>query len=89
MNFLQSRLKHRSRQPHHLVHSLLFSLSFHEAAHAWTSEKFGDDTGRIQGRITLNPMAHIDLFGTMLFPLVSVYPGFRCSDGRNRSRPTR
>jgi len=54
---------------------LLFSLSFHEAAHAWTSEKFGDDTGRLQGRITLNPIAHIDLFGTILFPIVSALSG--------------
>lgn len=54
---------------------LLFSLSFHEAAHAWTSEKFGDDTGRLQGRITLNPMAHIDLFGTVLFPIFSALSG--------------
>jgi Zn-dependent protease len=50
----------------------LFSLSFHEAAHAWTSEKFGDDTGRLQGRITLNPIAHIDPIGTILFPLISM-----------------
>lgn len=49
---------------------LLFSLSFHEAAHAWTSEKFGDDTGRLQGRITLNPVPHIDVIGTIVFPLV-------------------
>ncbi|MFY9553647.1 MAG: site-2 protease family protein [Blastocatellia bacterium] len=54
---------------------LLFSLSFHEAAHAWTSEKFGDDTGRLQGRITLNPMAHIDVFGTILFPIFSALSG--------------
>ncbi len=51
--------------------SLLFSLSFHEAAHAWTSEKFGDDTGRLQGRITLNPLPHIDPLGTIIFPLIS------------------
>lgn len=50
---------------------LLFSLSFHEASHAWTSEKFGDDTGRLQGRITLNPLPHIDLLGTVIFPIVS------------------
>jgi Zn-dependent protease len=50
---------------------LLFSLSFHEAAHAWTSEKFGDDTGRLQGRITLNPIPHIDPIGTIIFPLLS------------------
>jgi Zn-dependent protease len=50
----------------------LFSLSFHESAHAWTSEKFGDDTGRHQGRITLNPIAHIDPIGTLLFPLIAM-----------------
>ncbi|HKY05099.1 MAG TPA: site-2 protease family protein [Blastocatellia bacterium] len=50
----------------------LFSLSFHEAAHAWTSEKFGDYTGRYQGRITLNPVAHIDPIGTLLFPIMSM-----------------
>jgi Zn-dependent protease len=54
---------------------LLFSLSFHEAAHAWTSEKFGDSTGRYQGRITLNPIPHIDPFGTILFPIVSALSG--------------
>lgn len=47
----------------------LFSLSLHESAHAWTSERFGDDTGRYQGRITLNPLAHIDWIGTILIPL--------------------
>jgi len=55
---------------------LLFSLSFHEAAHAWTSEKFGDSTGRYQGRITLNPIAHIDPFGTILFPILGFVTGF-------------
>jgi Zn-dependent protease len=55
---------------------LLFSLSFHEAAHAWTSEKFGDDTGRLQGRITLNPIAHIDLVGTIVFPILGFLTGF-------------
>ena len=50
---------------------LLFSLSFHEAAHAWTSYRFGDDTGRLQGRITLNPIHHIDPIGTILFPIMS------------------
>jgi len=56
--------------------ALLFSLSFHEASHAWTSEKFGDDTGRLQGRITLNPIAHIDPIGTILFPLISIFVAF-------------
>ena len=51
----------------------LFSLSFHEASHAWTSEKFGDDTGRYQGRITLNPLPHIDPIGTIVFPLIMMF----------------
>jgi Zn-dependent protease len=51
----------------------LFSLSFHEAAHAWTSERFGDDTGRLQGRITLNPGAHIDPLGTIILPLITMF----------------
>jgi Zn-dependent proteases len=55
---------------------LLFSLSFHEAAHAWTSERFGDSTGRYQGRITLNPMAHIDPVGTLVFPILGFITGF-------------
>lgn len=50
----------------------LFSLSFHEAAHAWTSERYGDDTGRHMGRITLNPLPHIDPIGTILFPLMGM-----------------
>lgn len=47
----------------------LFSLTIHEASHAWTSERFGDSTGRYLGRITLNPIPHIDPVGTILFPL--------------------
>ena len=53
----------------------LFSLSLHEAAHAWTAEKFGDPTGRYLGRITLNPLPHIDVFGTLIFPAVGFFTG--------------
>lgn len=53
----------------------LFSLSFHESAHAWTSERFGDDTGRVQGRITLNPIVHIDPIGTLMIPLMGFMSG--------------
>src|SRR5215207_1250939 len=49
---------------------LLFAVSAHEAAHAWMSYKFGDDTARLLGRITLNPMAHTDPIGTLLIPMV-------------------
>ena len=49
---------------------LLFAVSAHEAAHAWMSYKFGDDTARLLGRITLNPVAHTDPVGTLLIPMV-------------------
>ncbi len=48
----------------------LFSLSFHEASHAWTANRFGDPTAKMMGRMTLNPLAHIDWIGTVLFPLM-------------------
>ncbi len=48
----------------------LFSLSFHEAAHAWSANRLGDSTARLMGRMTLNPLAHIDWVGTVLFPLM-------------------
>src|ERR1051325_2323795 len=49
---------------------LLLAISAHEAAHAWMSSKFGDDTARLLGRVTLNPNAHIDPIGTLLIPIV-------------------
>lgn len=49
---------------------LLLAISAHEAAHAWMSYKFGDDTARLLGRITLNPVAHTDPIGTLLIPIV-------------------
>ena len=53
----------------------LFSLSLHEAAHAWTAERFGDSTGRNLGRITLNPIPHIDPLGTLIFPAIGYFTG--------------
>ncbi len=50
----------------------MFSLSFHEAAHAWTANRLGDPTARLRGRLTLNPLAHIDWIGTVLFPLLAM-----------------
>ena len=55
---------------------LLFSLSIHESAHAWTSDRLGDPTARRLGRISLNPMVHADLFGTVLVPIVGFFTGF-------------
>lgn len=49
------------------------SGSFHECAHAWTANRLGDPTARDQGRISLNPLVHIDLFGTVIVPLIIVY----------------
>jgi Zn-dependent protease len=54
---------------------LLFSLSFHEASHAWTANRFGDYTAAHMGRITLNPIAHIDPIGTLLFPIIAFFSG--------------
>ncbi|HEY6189348.1 MAG TPA: site-2 protease family protein [Pyrinomonadaceae bacterium] len=53
--------------------ALIFSLSVHESAHAWMSNRFGDDLARLQGRISLNPMAHVDPIGTLLFPAISFF----------------
>ena len=73
---------------------LLFAISAHEAAHAWMSNRFGDDTARLLGRITLNPVAHIDPIGTLLIPMVGFVLGniggaaarFRLSDGASQHR---
>jgi Zn-dependent protease len=54
---------------------LIASLSFHEAAHAWAADRLGDPTARMLGRLTLNPLAHIDWIGTVLFPLVGMLSG--------------
>jgi Zn-dependent protease len=54
---------------------LLFSLSVHESAHAWTALRQGDDTGAREGRITLNPLVHIDPLGSVVFPLVGLFAG--------------
>ena len=52
---------------------LLFSLSFHECAHAWMASRLGDQTARLEGRITLNPMYHADPVGTFLIPAVIIF----------------
>ncbi len=49
---------------------LLLAISAHEAAHAWMSHKFGDDTAYLLGRVTLNPVAHTDPIGTLLIPII-------------------
>lgn len=52
---------------------LIFSLSVHECAHAWTASLLGDHTARMQGRVTLNPAYHIDPIGTLLFPGLAIF----------------
>ena len=52
---------------------LLFALSFHEAAHGWTASRLGDQTARMLGRVTLNPVKHIDPLGTIIFPLITLF----------------
>ena len=55
---------------------LVSLLTFHEFAHAWTALKCGDDTARLQGRVSLNPLVHIDPIGTVLLPLLMIFvPG--------------
>ena len=51
---------------------LLASLSIHEAAHAWAADRLGDPTARLLGRLTLNPVAHIDPIGTLLLPAIAI-----------------
>ncbi|PYQ40424.1 MAG: site-2 protease family protein [Acidobacteria bacterium] len=52
---------------------LLFSLSFHESAHAWMAWRLGDDTAKNLGRVSLNPIVHMDPIGTLLFPLIQIF----------------
>jgi Zn-dependent protease len=54
---------------------LLFSLSFHESAHAWTALRHGDPTAQSLGRISLNPLVHIDPIGTVVMPLLMIFTG--------------
>src|SRR5438045_547825 len=54
---------------------LLFSLTVHESAHAWTADRLGDPTARLLGRVSLNPIVHADLIGTVVFPLLAMIGG--------------
>jgi Zn-dependent protease len=56
--------------------AFLFALSVHESAHAWMANRCGDPTARLLGRITLNPLAHIDPIGTVVMPLIGMFSGF-------------
>ena len=49
---------------------LLFAMVLHEYAHGWVAHRCGDPTAQLQGRLTMNPLAHIDPFGTVILPLL-------------------
>jgi Zn-dependent protease len=75
--------------------ALLFAITVHEAAHAWTALKKGDPTAAGMGRVSLNPLAHIDLFGTIILPIMLIIAGLPAFgwakpvivDPRNLRRP--
>ncbi|HEX2387042.1 MAG TPA: site-2 protease family protein [Candidatus Binatia bacterium] len=54
---------------------VLFGVIFHEVAHGWVASKLGDPTAARMGRLTLNPISHIDLFGTILLPAILIIGG--------------
>jgi Zn-dependent protease len=54
---------------------VIVSLTIHEAAHAWTADRLGDPTARLLGRVSLNPLVHIDPIGTVLLPLIASISG--------------
>jgi Zn-dependent protease len=55
---------------------LLLSLTIHEAAHAWTAYRLGDPTARTLGRVSLNPVVHVDLIGTIVLPILAAISHF-------------
>jgi Zn-dependent protease len=57
------------------VAAFLLAISVHESAHAWSAWRLGDDTARLLGRVSLNPLRHIDPIGTVLFPLLGALSG--------------
>ena len=54
---------------------MVLSLSVHEFSHAWVADRLGDDTPRRQGRLTLSPLEHYDIFGTIIVPVVAAFFG--------------
>ncbi len=58
---------------------LISLLTFHEFGHAWTAMKCGDDTARLQGRVSLNPIVHMDLLGTVILPLIMIFSPYGIS----------
>ena len=58
---------------------LISLLTFHEFGHAWVAMKCGDDTARLQGRVSLNPIVHMDLLGTVVLPLLMIFSPYGIS----------
>ncbi len=54
----------------------LLAISVHESAHAWMANRLGDPTARMLGRVSLNPIKHIDFVGTILLPAIALYKGY-------------
>jgi Zn-dependent protease len=68
---------------------LLFAMVLHEYAHGWVANRCGDPTAKLQGRLTMNPLAHVDPFGTVILPLLClVMPGGFFLGWPSRSRST-
>ena len=55
----------------------IFSVIFHEYAHGFVAQKCGDDTASVMGRLTLNPLKHIDIFGTIILPVLLILSGLQ------------
>jgi Zn-dependent protease len=58
-----------------VIFVLLLSLTIHEMAHAWTADRLGDPTARRLGRVSINPLVHIDPIGTVVFPVLAYISG--------------
>ena len=68
-----------------LLPVLLFSIVLHEVAHAWVARREGDDTAERLGRITLNPIPHLDPVGSLLVPIIlSLLPGWTLAERNER-----
>ena len=68
---------------------MILSLSVHEFAHAWAAYRLGDDTAMREGRLTLNPLAHVDVFGTLIIPTLNVLMGGFAMIGWAKPTPVR
>ena len=73
MDFLEGLLKFKWEEIPIVVLTLLIAFTVHEFAHAYTAYKFGDETAKKQGRLTLNPIHHIDPLGMILILFVGYF----------------